>query len=140
MFYNPTLNITILNNWNIGQGTWSATATAGSAQALAATAGFYATGLTGWVLPTGNGSVTAGAQNQYLSIFNQAASSFAGLSAQFDGVQSGDYWSGTEYAPNPDGAWVFRTFDGAQGLVGKNDALYAVAVRPGDVAAAVPEQ
>ena len=57
----------------------------------------------------------------------------------FSNVQSNVYWSGTEYAPNPDGAWTFRTSIGIQSSDGKNDAFYAVAVRPGDVAAAVPE-
>ena len=55
MIYDSTLDITILNDWNIGIGFWSATASPGSAQALAETAGFNATGLTGWRLPTGDG-------------------------------------------------------------------------------------
>jgi len=58
--------------------------------------------------------------------------------ALFTNVQSDFYWSGTEYAPNPDAAWLFLTTDGSQLFVGKNVALYAVAVRPGDVAA-IPE-
>ena len=59
--------------------------------------------------------------------------------ALFSNVQSNVYWSGTEYAPNPVNAWFFNTFDGSQDLVDKNFALYAVAVRPGDVTASVPE-
>jgi hypothetical protein len=59
--------------------------------------------------------------------------------ALFSNVQSDFYWSGTEYAPLLGGAWLFRTFDGIQGTDGKGFALYAVAVRPGDVAASVPE-
>jgi hypothetical protein len=58
--------------------------------------------------------------------------------ALFTNVQSFYYWSGTEFAPNPVGVWDFRTADGRQGFGGKDDALYAVAVRPGDVAASVP--
>ena len=58
---------------------------------------------------------------------------------QFSNVQSFYYWSGTEYAPNPRYAWSFFTFNGLQTNVDKNLALYAVAVRPGDVAASVPE-
>jgi hypothetical protein len=46
-------------------------------------------------------------------------------------VQSNDYWSGTEYAPNPNNAWNFNTNDGNQNNDDKNNALYAVAVRPG---------
>jgi len=59
--------------------------------------------------------------------------------ALFTNVQSDFYWSGTEYAPDPVGAWLFGSIDGFQDGAGKNGALYAVAVRPGDVAASVPE-
>ena len=139
MFYNTTLNVTILNDWNIGIGFWSATAAAGSAQALAESAGDAQTDFTGWFLPTGNGGSVPGALNQYRSIWNDVGSSLAGLQARFDGVQSNIYWSGTAYAPNPDRAWFFRTTDGLQSDFIKNGALYAAAVRPGDVAARVPE-
>ncbi len=140
-FFNPTLNITILNNWNFGQGPWYATGGAGSAQALAATAGFAASGLTGWVLPTGDGAQPGGSQNQYLSIWNQVGASFVGLSTQFAGVQSDYYWSGTEYSLNTFNAWYFGTAVGYQNVISKFNfnVLYAVAVRPGDVASAVPE-
>jgi len=57
----------------------------------------------------------------------------------FQSVQSYDYWSGTEYAPNTDGAWFFGSSDGYQD-VGYDSQNYALAVRSGDVAAAsVPE-
>ena len=72
-------------------------------------------------------------------------------------MQSNDYWSGTEHAPNPDNAWNFngprradpsgptplggrlprsggqgaQVLDGNQNNDDKNNALYAVAVRPG---------
>jgi hypothetical protein len=59
--------------------------------------------------------------------------------ALFSKVQSHDYWSGTENATNRDGAWYFHSFDNSQGLYDKGVAMYAVAVRPGDVTAAVPE-
>jgi hypothetical protein len=138
-FYDTTLNITILNNWNLGTGNWSAAAALGSAQALAASAGLAASGLTGWVLPTGDSLAAAGALNQYLSIWNSVGRSFAGLSGQFDGVQAGSYWSGTVFAPSPSGAWDFRAGNGGQ-LVGVQfRPLFAVAVLPGDVAAAIPE-
>jgi hypothetical protein len=42
------------------------------------------------------------------------------------------YWSGTEYAPNPNNAWNFNTNDGNQNNDNKNNELYAWAVRPGD--------
>ena len=139
MFYNTTLNVTILNDWNIGIGVWSATAAALSAQAKAESAGAAQTAFTGWFLPTGDGDSVAGALNQYRSIWNDVDSSFTGLQSQFDGVQSFFYWSGTEFAPNPANAWVFFTGGGNQSGAGKSIALYAVAVRPGDVAASVPE-
>ena len=62
-------------------------------------------------------------------------------------LQSYDYWSGTAYAPNPDEAWFFipsggsqaaGNKSGSQAAGNKNLFLYALAVRPGDVAA-VPE-
>lgn len=59
--------------------------------------------------------------------------------ALFSNVRSFGYWSGTEYAPLPLFAWGFGTSVGYQGYGVKGDALYAVAVRPGDVAASVPE-
>jgi hypothetical protein len=59
--------------------------------------------------------------------------------ALFSNVQSFDYWSGTEYAPNPDAAWVFNSNLGFQGLGGTLIGSYAVAVRPGDVTAPVAE-
>jgi hypothetical protein len=42
------------------------------------------------------------------------------------------YWSGTEYAPNPNNAWNFNTNDGNQNNDDKNNELFAWAVRPGD--------
>jgi hypothetical protein len=56
----------------------------------------------------------------------------------FQNLQSKNYWSGTEYAPDPSDAWYFNTHGGSQDFDGLNLALYAMAVRPGDVAA-VPE-
>lgn len=138
-FYDGNLNITILNNWTIGTGTWSATAAAGSAQAKAEAAGLGATGLTGWVLPTDDGSLVGGKQNQFLSIWNDVGQSFAGLQAQFDSVQASIYWSDTVYAPNTNAAWYFYTYNGQQNFFSKTSLAYAVAVRAGDVVATVPE-
>jgi len=58
--------------------------------------------------------------------------------ALFTNVQSDTYWSGTESAPFPVVVWTFNTIEGFQGGGLKDYALYAVAVRPGDVAA-IPE-
>ena len=46
------------------------------------------------------------------------------------------YWSGTEYATNPDWAWRFGTGEGGQDRNLKDNKFYAWAVRSGDV---VPE-
>lgn len=58
----------------------------------------------------------------------------------FQIVQSGAYWSGTEHARYPGSAWFFLAAGdgGGKGYDGKYQGLYAMAVRPGDVAA-VPE-
>lgn len=53
-------------------------------------------------------------------------------------IQS-DYWSGTGFASNPFGAWVFLFFDGEQFLGSTSNNFYGWAVRPGDSVAAVPE-
>ncbi len=139
MFYNTTLNITILNDWNIGRAPWSATAAAGSAQALAESAGVAQTDFSGWFLPTGDVERLAGPANQYLSIWTDIGFLLTGFQDQFDGVQSGLYWSSTGFAPAPDLAMYFDTLSGSQNLAGTDIRLYAVAVRPGDVDASVPE-
>jgi len=56
----------------------------------------------------------------------------------FTNFQSFHYWSGTEYAPNPTYAWTFYTVGGGQLNDVKAVSFYALAVRPGDVAA-IPE-
>ena len=58
--------------------------------------------------------------------------------ALFSNVRSLGCWSGLEYAPYTDGVWLFISCLGYQEAVGKYETAYAVAVRPGDVAA-VPE-
>jgi hypothetical protein len=139
-FYFSTLDITILNNWNIGNGFWSATAAAGSAQAIAASAGLAATGLDGWVLPTGDGVESAGDLNQYRSIFNAVGNSLTGLQNQFDGVLEVFYWSRTEESAGST-AWTFFPFINNGGDdVTQSVTHHAVAVRSGDVVvASVPE-
>jgi hypothetical protein len=57
-----------------------------------------------------------------------------------DNLQSFVYWSGTAYAPYPAYyAWNFYTRYGYQYYGHQDYEFYAWAVRPGDVAAAVPE-
>jgi hypothetical protein len=108
---------------------------------VAADAGLAATGLSGWVLPTGDVDANPAviALNQYKSIWDQAGGTLAALQAQFDGVQSGNsgyYWSASESPPSE--AYLFGTV-GDQFTSTQNDASFAVAVRAGDVAASVPQ-
>jgi len=58
----------------------------------------------------------------------------------FTNLQNFAYWSGSEYAPNTSGAWIFNTVSGEQDADLKIFEFIAWAVRPGDVAASpVPE-
>lgn len=88
--------------------------------------------------------VTLGNLSAYDTSGNYRGSNPAGgwgltNTGEFQNLQSDGYWSGLVYAPNPSVAWVFDTGYGNQGGGTQNNALYALAVRPGDVAAAVPE-
>ena len=76
---------------------------------------------------------------EYADLWTDVGSSLSGLQSKFTGVQSYVYWSGTEVAPGPLYAWDFYPNVGNQDYDVKSLALYAVAVRPGDVAAPVPE-
>ncbi|MEN8133094.1 MAG: hypothetical protein ABFS45_23535 [Pseudomonadota bacterium] len=55
--------------------------------------------------------------------------------AKFTNVRSGNYWSGTEFAPNRASAWAFGFGNGVQGTSSKGDFFFAWAVRSGDVSA-----
>lgn len=160
-FYDTVLDITWLGDWNAnGLKDWA------SANAWAAALDIN--GYTGWRLPELTGTLntafgytgrdmgfnvnTANSElahmfyvtlgnRAYFDTSGNAPQSGWGLSntAYFKNMQSWYYWSSTEYAPDPSGAWNFDTNDGSQNYdFGKNVALHAVAVRPGDVLA-VPE-
>ena len=74
----------------------------------------------------------------YYTALGNAAGGPLSNTGPFKNLQSYAYWSGTEYAPDPSGAWDFLTDFGLQYAEVKYYGLYALAVRPGDVAA-VPE-
>ena len=57
----------------------------------------------------------------------------------FQNMKSYTYWFSTEYEATPDSAWGFKIEEGYQDAGFKSNQLYALAVRPGDVLAAVPE-
>lgn len=159
-YYDTVLDITWLANWNAnGPMTWSAANT--WASSLSYTVG--TTQIDGWRLPTTNtGSSSAcgsssdpggGFPTQYYGLgctgsemghlWYTALGNTAGAltnTGAFLNMQSDAYWSGTEYAPDTSYAWYFNTNFGGQYGDYKGFALYAVAVRPGDVlAASVPE-
>lgn len=60
-------------------------------------------------------------------------------SGSFQNLQSYVYWSGSVCAPSVDRAWAFRTDYGLQPADDKGNQFYAMAVRPGDFMASVPE-
>jgi hypothetical protein len=57
----------------------------------------------------------------------------------FQNLIASVYWSGTEYSADTNGAWLFYFHLGFQGTGNRNGNDYGLAVRSGDVAAAVPE-
>ena len=78
-----------------------------------------------WVLPS---------VSQYGDLFTAYGN--LTLRTEFSNVQSDFYWSGTEIATSV--AWLYRT-TGFQSPGIQTSRFFAVAVRPGDVAASVPE-
>ena len=110
----------------------------------------WAEGLTlgtfiGWSLPAADppcGSVYNCTDSQMGELYYTALGNPAGgplsNTGPFKNLQSRYYWSGTEYAPSPGLAWYFGISDGFQFVTYNDVSLYALAVRPGDVAA-VPE-
>ena len=80
-----------------------------------------------WVLPS---------PSQFNGLF--AAYGNLTLVSEFSNVVSAFYWSGADFAPALF-AGTFRPDTGFQAAASKNTLLFAVAVRPGDVAASVPE-
>ena len=87
-----------------------------------------------------------GSEMGHMFYNNMVAEGFGGILsgtnranlALFTNLQSSVYWSGTEIEM-ANYAWYFRTYDGYQGFIFMNFEYFAWAVRPGDVAAAIPE-
>ena len=110
----------------------------------------WAAGLTvgtfsGWSLPSADETcgfrlncTTSQMGELYFTALGNAAGGPLSNTGPFKNLVSSFYWSGTEYARNPLHAWTFDTYNGVQLARNKSSALYALAVRPGDVAA-VPE-
>ena len=115
-------NLIWLQNWNVNglanwgaQKTWAETTLNGFA------------GSNDWRLPE---------ISEYVALF--AAYGNLTQVAEFTNVQPVFYWSGTEVTPGV-GAWVFNPVVGVQLVGDQVGRLFAVAVRPGGVAASVPE-
>ena len=75
------------------------------------------------------------------SVLNQAGDTLDQIAnlALFSNVQSGRYWSGTAFAPEPGMGWYFDAEFAYQNYDPYRFAYYAMAVRAGDVTASVPE-
>lgn len=91
---------------------------------------FFELGNLSYYTTTGvDSGAVAGGANPYSTLDNVGP---------FINFQSYFYWSGTEYAPDPTLLWYFYAGHGFQDFNDKTSSFYALAVRPGDVAA-VPE-
>lgn len=163
--YDTTLNVTWLRDANVsGVMDWAA-ANTWTANLVTGTG---ATAINDWRLPTmadpaavanctysgtncGYNVVTSSSEMASLFFSTLGNKSYANASevvqagwgltnaGSFQNMQSYDaYRLGTEYAPDTNSVWVFGTHDGSQFLTGKSAPMYAMAVRPGDVAP-VPE-
>jgi PEP-CTERM motif len=148
-YFDTTLNITWLADWNVsGRQFW------GSATAWADNLNLY--GVVGWRLPSTiddpsnlgfkpSTNSSEMAHMYYVTLGNIGNPDPGwGLTntANFVNMDSDypyGYWSATEYAPNPGASWIFLFLDGFQFLSTQDNTLWlAVAVHDGDVMA-VPE-
>jgi hypothetical protein len=116
-------NLIWLKNWNLnGLQTWAAQ----KAWAETTLDGFA--GSNDWRLPD---------IAEYANLFT-AYGDLTSNTLPFVNVQPRVYWSGTELASGIS-AWGFTADSGGQGFGFKTNQFFAVAVRPGDVTATVPE-
>ena len=74
---------------------------------------------------------------EYANLFT-AYGNLTSNTLPFVDVQPFPYWSGTEFGPGTH-AWTFYPGLGDQPIASEGFRLFAVAVRPGDVTAPVPE-
>ena len=115
-------NLIWLQNWNVNDiQTWA------TQKAWAETGLDGFAGSNDWVLPS---------ISQYADLFTAYGN--LTLVPQFMNVQSGDYWSGTEFIAGSH-SWFFHPGSGFQFGARQLNRFFAVAVRPGDKTASVPE-
>ena len=87
------------------------------------------------------GGVSGCSDNEYGHLFWETGITAAspGTSPNnFTNLQSFHYWSGLESATATSSVWAFNTDVGPQFILDKSSVVFALAVRSGDVAAAVP--
>ncbi|MDR4521528.1 MAG: PEP-CTERM sorting domain-containing protein [Nitrosomonas sp.] len=142
-YYDPNLNITWATNANInGFGTWQDQQTWVS--------GLTIGGIGGWRLPNADvngdntvvdcfGGGVAGCSDNEMGFLFWERGITANTPRVFTSVVS-SYWSGTEYAPNPNLKYYFLFTTGKQSAIAESPSLFAWAVRSGDVnVSSVPE-
>lgn len=158
MVYDTTLNITWLADWNYAKTSgFNAVGAMNWTTANSWANNLVYGGFSDWRLPTslntngtgpcGPATNCSGSEMGHMFYNNWGATADNAFSngtnaanlALFNNVQSFYYWSGTERPVESGFAWYFFTFQGYQGSDFKPNQMYAVAVRPGDVIAAIPE-
>ena len=139
-FYDTDLDITWLRNANVlnAKESWDTV--------VAWADGFSFAGYDDWRLPTAdpacgiayNCTGSEMGHLWYVDLGNTAGVPITNT-GDFQNFQSTTgYWTGTEYAPDPNDAWNFGTYTGYQSNIGKVNFYYAMAVTNGDVGM-VPE-
>jgi len=145
MEYDPNLNLTWLRDWNMnGKQYWWTQ--------MAWVQTLHVGAFTNWSLPTALNQDGGGpclgehcignpmGYMYYVELSNPTGGPLTNTGPFH--MADGEYWTGTEYPPIPDWpgqAWEFLTFNGQTDFFPQYYELYAAAVRPGDVAAVVPE-
>jgi len=136
-FYDTDLNITWRRNANLnGLMSW--------ADAVAWADNMAFGGYTDWRLPTSAACLAFNCTGSemghlwYVELGNLAGDATPNT-GNFVNMQLYAYWSGTTYASDASQAYHFNIDLGDQDVAGKVNPLFAMAVRPGDVLAAVPE-
>jgi hypothetical protein len=135
LIYDQDLNITWYDAAPVGR-TWG--------DAMSWTAGLTVGGTAAgsWRLPTttGSGNMNDGEMGHlYYDELGKTYGGPLGSITPFKNLLPGIYWSGTEYAPNPNSAaWYFWFSDGSQNSSDKGNYYDALAVHADNVGAPVP--
>lgn len=150
MVYDTGSDLTWLVDWNAAAGSaWDDGSSAVDGRMSWSSAMAWAEaldigGIDDWRLPWSNACFGFGCRGSELGhlwyeVLGLAAGVPPGSMAPFEQVQSAPYWTGTAYAGGPGLAWYFNAQGGSQNVLPTSSQAFAVAVRVGDVATAVPE-